>query len=447
MQRKKFFDFRLGSIALPMLVLAACGGGDGAGIAPVNPAPKVESIQPANAVVGQAKEFTVMGQNLPLTAVLSLKDGVCQTPTARTSTGFKVTCTPSGPAGGKLLTVATDLQANGGTVIDSTHSVDVAASAPPIGIPSVTSIMPRTATVNVPVTLTVTGQDIPLTAVLSMADAACDAPTAQTAAGFSTTCTAATAGAKLVTVRTAAAASGGTVIDSTRSITVVAVLPDTGITASQCYAAGSNALVSCTSAAAIALNDKQDGMVGRDVSNADNSDGKLGLSYTKLDANGNPLPASAVNWSCVKDNLTGLTWEVKTADGGLRDMYKTYTNYDDVTQAQKWNGSAWVKPTQADIDIATNTRGFVTAVNAASLCGHADWRLPSADELQDILDYSVVLRPKVDSAWFINTPDYGYWSSSPYADDAGGAWYVSFSQGYVNYDSYRLSRYAVRLVR
>ena len=379
MQRKKFFDFRLGLMALPMLVLAACGGGDGAGVFPVNAVATVESIEPATAIVGQSKEFTVTGQNLPLTAVLSLKDGVCQTPTARTSTGFKAACTPGAPAGVKLLTVATDLQANGGTVIDGTRSVDVAASAPPVGIPSVTSITPRTASVNVPVTLTVTGQDLPLTAVLSMTDAACGAPTAQTATGFSATCTAATAGIKLVTVRTKAAASGGTVIDSTRSVDVAApavtgVLPDTGITASQCYAAGSDALVSCTSAAAIALNDKQDGMVGRDVSNADSSDGKLGFSYTKIDANGSALPVSATSWSCVKDNITGLMWEVKTADGGLRDMNKTYTHYDDATQAQKYDGSAWVNPTQAEIDAATNTRGFVTAVNAASMCGHADWR-------------------------------------------------------------------------
>ena len=106
-------------------------------------------------------------------------------------------------------------------------------------------------------------------------------------------------------------------------------IPDSGITASQCYAAGSDALVSCTSAAALALNDQQDGMVGRDVSNPDSSDGKLGFSYTKLDASGNALPASAATWVCVKDNITGLTWEIKTADGGLRYKAWTYTNYDD----------------------------------------------------------------------------------------------------------------------
>ena len=33
-------------------------------------------------------------------------------------------------------------------------------------------------------------------------------------------------------------------------------------------------------------------------------------SYTKLDQAGNELPDSAVNWVMVRDNVTGLIWEV-----------------------------------------------------------------------------------------------------------------------------------------
>jgi hypothetical protein len=32
----------------------------------------------------------------------------------------------------------------------------------------------------------------------------------------------------------------------------------------------------------------------------------------------------------VRDNVTGLVWEVKTADGGLRDQKWSYTWYDSV---------------------------------------------------------------------------------------------------------------------
>ena len=62
------------------------------------------------------------------------------------------------------------------------------------------------------------------------------------------------------------------------------ILNDTGITSSQCYQAGSDVLVDCGSAGALALNNAQDGMTGRDANTATNSntDGKLGFSFTSV---------------------------------------------------------------------------------------------------------------------------------------------------------------------
>jgi hypothetical protein len=57
-------------------------------------------------------------------------------------------------------------------------------------------------------------------------------------------------------------------------------------------------------------------------------------SYTKLDNNGNPLPDSAAFWPMVKDNVTGLIWEVKQNSDGVanyanpHDADNTYTWYD-----------------------------------------------------------------------------------------------------------------------
>ncbi|WP_157725624.1 Lcl C-terminal domain-containing protein [Vitreoscilla filiformis] len=233
-------------------------------------------------------------------------------------------------------------------------------------------------------------------------------------------------------------------------------LPDTGITASQCYAVASDALVSCTSAAAKALNPAQDGMTGRDVTSSSNADGKLGFSYTKIAADGSTLPASATTWDCVKDNITGLMWEVKTADGGLRDVNKTYTHYTSTTEAQFWNGSAYVPPTQAQIDAATNTVGYVAAVNAAGLCGKTDWRLPTVDELQGLVDYGVDYttdKPMIDETYFPNTAVSGdtwgwggYWASSPVVGSPDSAWYVNFGYGDV-YGNDRGNTGHVRLVR
>lgn len=203
-------------------------------------------------------------------------------------------------------------------------------------------------------------------------------------------------------------------------------LNDTGIISAQCYQAGSDVLVDCGSAGAIALTNAQDGMVGRDTNPATNSntDGKLGFSF------------SAVPGGCVQDNVTGLMWEVKTNDGGLRDWTKTYTNY-----------SATYDP-NFQYGTATDASGFVTAVNATNLCGYSDWRLPTANELQSIVDYGVAYPgPAIDTSWFPNTQGSSFWwTSSPYVGTSYYAWSVYFDYGGVGND-FRDNGFPVRLVR
>ena len=156
---------------------------------------------------------------------------------------------------------------------------------------------------------------------------------------------------------------------------------------------------------------------------------------------------------CVRDNASGLIWQGQTAAGtGLRanDQYKT--NYDSTTAFQKYNGTGYVAPTQADIDASTNSIGFKNAVNASNLCGSAVWRLPTKDELLGIVKTSQ--SPTIDNAWFPNTQlNSSYWTSSPYLDVAHFAWYVGFNDGNA-YGGYRdgyysggILYYLVRLVR
>ena len=228
------------------------------------------------------------------------------------------------------------------------------------------------------------------------------------------------------------------------------LLNDTGQTA--CYDAGGN-VVACSGAA-------DDGRYGRDAAQAKgvlykSGAGAAAFDYTKVANNGNDLAAgvalggNAGDWACTRDNVTGLVWEVKTDDGGLRDQENTYTNYDDPTQAQRWNGSAYVNPTQPEIDAATNSIGYVNAVNALAganrLCGASDWRRPSKKELLSIVHHGRV-SPAIDTDYFPNTPSWDFWSGSPYAGDSNFALYVYFSSGVASYDVRGEVR-RVRLVR
>ena len=46
-------------------------------------------------------------------------------------------------------------------------------------------------------------------------------------------------------------------------------------------------------------------------------------SYTKLDINGNELSDDAIEWTMVRDNVTGMVWEVKQIKDGVAD-YSCY---------------------------------------------------------------------------------------------------------------------------
>jgi hypothetical protein len=234
-----------------------------------------------------------------------------------------------------------------------------------------------------------------------------------------------------------------------QAVVVVNKRNDSGITSTQCYGIGGNALIDCALELAKNLSRFQDGMLGRDATRYDNSDGRAGFSFSKVCNNGdlagkgtcpiNPELGNASNaWGCTKDNVTGLIWEIKTNDTGSRDEGRVYYNY-----------SAKYNPDRLYGDWGKDAGGFVNAVNAAGLCGASDWRLPTVDELQSIVDYGIASSGLViDTSFFPNTARNDYWSSSSFTGgDVSVGWQVSFANGTVSRGCRGCLNDAVRLVR
>ena len=227
-------------------------------------------------------------------------------------------------------------------------------------------------------------------------------------------------------------------------------LNDTGITWAGEYSSGNNQDCTITGT----NTSPQDCNQGRDADPLTNSDddGHAGFSFTKLDASGNTLAASATSWSCVQDNVTGLVWEVKTVDGGLHDKDARYNWYNTNSATNGGfdgfaddDGAICSGYNVADSSTFCNTQAFAARVNTQSLCGQTDWRVPDINELHSIVHQGKV-NPAIDTNYFPNTVSNWFWSSSPYASDSGYAWRLYFDYGY-DYYGYRSNGSFVRLVR
>jgi Protein of unknown function (DUF1566) len=162
---------------------------------------------------------------------------------------------------------------------------------------------------------------------------------------------------------------------------------------------------------------------------------------------------------CVFDSATGLTWEGKPASG-FRANTNTFTNYDNTTTLQKRIPGApdtFAMPTLAEVNAATNSMGYVAAVNAAALCGYTNWRMPTKAEL---LTINIVANGGLGNngsgggidgdvtAWFPNTINGMTWTSTPYpngVEDAANMVNFGASSGHFGWS--RNSPFKVRLVR
>jgi len=139
------------------------------------------------------------------------------------------------------------------------------------------------------------------------------------------------------------------------------------------------------------------------------------LRYTRLDASGAVL-TDAAGWVCTRDETTGLTWEVKTRDEGLRDRRWTYTPYDG-NPATNGGYAGYRDATSGHCARdrmeggSCNTEAYVQAVNAAGLCGHHDWRLPTYMELSAVARETSSLARGTTPHALPDTEEGWYWTA------------------------------------
>jgi len=162
---------------------------------------------------------------------------------------------------------------------------------------------------------------------------------------------------------------------------------------------------------------------------------KFTWQVSAIDSYGNIGPPTKANsfsiiWPLVKDNITGLTWEVKTKnDYSIHGKDKLYT----------WQGA----------------QNFINDLNNRKFGGYNDWRLPEIQELSSIFNcrYGEKDSNTENSAHFPNTEPAPYVTSTslshyntPY-NEAPSAWHIDFSNGVIYERNWSLAPVRVRAVR
>lgn len=222
----------------------------------------------------------------------------------------------------------------------------------------------------------------------------------------------------------------------------------------------------------------QDASHGRDTQSEPDFDGHAGFSFTKLDADGNPLPSNSPTWSCTLDNVTGIVWENKQADQSLMPATdpdtgesipasigveefraKNFRHAWRVDNEEANGGSVGHAETRDQqlsssepvgnnsvqgqcaygedggrrAQLFCNTKTYLSEMNRLGTCGFDNWRMPSIEELRSIANYDVADNSALPDARFFDGVEAGtrYWSSTPSADNSAAAWCFDYDNGEV----------------
>ena len=160
------------------------------------------------------------------------------------------------------------------------------------------------------------------------------------------------------------------------------------------------------------------------------------FNFSKLDNAGRPLKEEAKQWHCVKDNRTGLIWEVKQTEDSFSRSSDRFTWYNSDKNKNGGNIGNWNKKgkqclgyDESNPRTYCHTEQLVSRVNKKGLCGLNNWRLPSLLEISNLANFGRT-QPAIDTNYFPNTQKGFYWTESPVADRNTVSWALSFEYGF-----------------
>jgi len=144
--------------------------------------------------------------------------------------------------------------------------------------------------------------------------------------------------------------------------------------------------------------------------------------FIKLSSQGIPIDDDS-EWPCVLDSVKQLIWEVKQYDGGWQDHEFTYSWYQ--SENDIGEGGNGKEDGGKCYFISCDTHAYIEQMNAHTICGFDNWRLPTNNELKS-LDHPTNFNPDIDTEFFPQTMLGYYWSTTETPNNISIAMAIDF---------------------